>query len=125
MTTVIIYIAAAAIIIYAIYGTLQKLKGKSKNSCCGTAEVVPESPVEDTDKSHYPFKYNLTVEGMKCSNCAANVKNAINAMGDVWATVNLGKNRAEVLAKVEKSQSDFANALRDSGYKVVSCEQVE
>ena len=125
MTPVIIYIAAAAIIIYAIYGTLQKLRGKSKNSCCGTAEAVPESPVEDTDKSHYPFKYNLTVEGMKCSNCAANVKNAINAMGDVWATVNLGKNRAEVLAKAEKSQSDFANALRDSGYKVVSCEQVE
>jgi len=125
MTTVIIYIAAAAIIIYAIYGTLQKLRGKSKNSCCGTTEVVPKSPVEDTDKSHYPFKYNLTVEGMKCSNCAANVKNAINAMGDVWATVNLGKNRAEVLAKAEKSQSDFANAIRDSGYKVVSCEQVE
>lgn len=125
MTTVIIYIAAVAIIIYAIYGTLQKLRGKSKNSCCGTAEAVPESPVEDTDKSHYPFKYNVTVEGMKCSNCAANVKNAINAMGDVWATVNLGKNRAEVLAKAEKSRSDFADALSGTSYKVVSCEQVE
>ena len=124
MATVIIYIAAAAVFIYAIYGTVQTIRGKSKNICCGSAETVSERPVEDTDESHYPFKYNVTIEGMMCSNCAKNVKNAINAMGDVWASVNLGKNRAEVLAKAEKSQSDFANALSGSSYKVVSCERI-
>ena len=125
MGAIIIYIAAAALIAYAVYATVQKFRGKSKNSCCGTAEAVLAKPVDDTDVSHYPFKYNVAVDGMMCSNCAANVANAINAMGDVWATVNLGKHRAEVLSKTEKTESDFASALKGTSYKATACERIE
>ena len=40
------------------------------------------------------------------------------ASGDVWAHVNLGRKRAEVLSKKEKTEEDFANALKGTGYKV-------
>ena len=114
----IIYICFALLIAYAVYGTVQKVRGKSKSSCCGTAESVIPKKVADTDESHYPHSYMLQIDGMKCSNCAANVENALNAMGDVWARVELGKHRAKVLAKNEKTESDFSKALGSTSYTV-------
>jgi copper chaperone CopZ len=59
---------------------------------------------------------------MKCSNCAANVENAINASGDTWAHVELGRHRAEVLSKKEKTEEDLVRALKDTGFKVTGFE---
>ena len=124
MATAII-IVGALLIAYAVYATVQKARGKAKSSCCGGAESVLAKPVEDTDVSHYPFKYHVSVDGMKCSNCAANVENAINKSGDTWAHVNLGRKRAEVLSKTEKTEEDFVKALRGTGYRVAGFEQIE
>ena len=118
MTATVIIIVGILLIAYAVYGTVQKARGKAKSSCCGSAEAVLPKRVEDTDESHYPFRYYVSIDGMKCSNCAANVENAINASGDVWAHVNLGRKRAEVLSKKEKTEEDFAEALKGTGYKV-------
>lgn len=123
MSTVII-IAGALLIAYALYATVQKARGKAKSSCCGSAETVQAKKVEDTDESHYPYKYHVAIEGMMCSNCAARVENRINAAGDTWAHVNLGRKRAEVLSKAEKTQADFAGLLEGTDYKVTGCEQV-
>ena len=124
MTATIIIIAGMLLIAYAVYGTVQKARGKAKSSCCGSAESVLPKRVEDTDESHYPFRYYVLIEGMKCSNCAALVENAINASGDTWAHVNLGRHRAEVLSKKEKTEGDFVRALKDTGYKVTGFEPV-
>ena len=121
MSTAII-ICAAALIIYAIYGTVQTFRGKAKSSCCGTTESVIPRKVADTDKSHYPYGYVVGIEGMKCSNCAANVENALNDMGDVWAVVDLGRHQARVLAKSEKTEQGFKSALRKTPYTVTSVE---
>ena len=121
MAAKLIIIIGVLLIVYAVYGTVQKARGKAKSSCCGSAESVLPRPVADTDESHYPFKYYVSIDGMKCSNCAANVENAINASGDTWTHVNLGRNRAEVLSKTEKTEADFAKALQGSGYKVTDC----
>lgn len=121
----LIIIIGILLIAYAVYSTVQKARGKAKSSCCGSAESVLPRKVEDTDESHYPFKYHISIDGMKCSNCAASVENAINASGDTWAHVNLGRNRAEVLSKTEKTEEDFAKALKGTSYKVTACEQIE
>ena len=125
MAAKLIIIVGVLLIAYAVYGTVQKVRGKSKSSCCGSAESVIPKPVEDTDESHYPYKYYVSVDGMMCSNCAANVENAINRSGDVWAHVNLGRKRAEVLSKTEKTESDFAKALKGTDYKVTGLERIE
>lgn len=121
----IIVICGVILIIYAIYGTIQRLRGKSKSSCCGTSDSVVVNKVADTDKSHYPYKYVLSIDGMMCSNCAANVQNALNAMSDVWATVELGRHRAKVLAKNEKTESDFSDALRKTSYTIADFRQID
>ncbi|MBR2779756.1 MAG: heavy-metal-associated domain-containing protein [Firmicutes bacterium] len=124
MSTLIIIIGVL-LIAYAVYATVQKARGKSKAaSCCGSKETVLAKPVADTDESHYPYKYNVSIEGMQCSNCAANVENAINASGDTWAHVNLGRRRAEVLSKSEKTEASFADLLKGTDYKVTDCTQI-
>ncbi len=125
MTATVIIIIGVLLIAYAVYGTVQKVRGKARSSCCGSAETVLPKRVEDTDESHYPFKYLVSVDGMKCSNCAVNVENAINASGDTWAHVNLGRGRADVLSKNEKTEDDFVRALKGTGYKVSGFEPVK
>ena len=124
MSTVII-IAGLLLIAYAVYGTVKKAKGQSKASCCGGKETVVAKPVDDTDESHYPYRYNVAIDGMMCSNCAAHVQNALNKVDGVWARVNLGRHRAEVLAKGEMNISDFVAALKETDYKVTGMEQVD
>lgn len=120
----VIIIAGFLLIAYAVYATVQKARGKAKSSCCGTAETVLPKAVDDMDESHYPFRYNVSIDGMMCSNCASRVQNAINEEGDVWAQVNLGRHRAEVLAKSEKTERDFVRLLGGTDYKVTGFEQV-
>ena len=117
-TTIIIYIIAAVLIIYGVYYTVQKFRGKAKSSCCGTPEVKAVRKVDDTDESHYPFRYMLTVDGMKCSGCASNVENSLDNMDGVWAKVSLGRREARVLAKKEYTKEDFDEALAKTSYKI-------
>ena len=117
-TTIIIYIIAAVLIIYGVYYTVQKFRGKAKSSCCGTPEVKAVRKVDDTDESHYPFRYMLTVDGMKCSGCASNVENSLDNMDGVWAKVSLGCREARVLAKKEYTKEDFDEALSKTSYKI-------
>ena len=124
MEAKMIILVGVLLIAYAIYGTVQKARGKSKSSCCGSAESVLPRRVADTDRSHYPYRYYVSIDGMKCSNCAASVENAINASGEMWACVNLNRKRAEVLSKTEKTETDLAKALKGSAYKVTGFEQV-
>ena len=123
-TTLIIYIAAAALILFGVYRTVQKFRGKAKSSCCGTPEVKSVRKVDDTDESHYPYTYILTVDGMKCSGCASNVENSLDNMDGVWARVNLGKKEAKVLAKSEYSEEDFKKALAKTSYTIADCKAV-
>ena len=116
--TAIIVICAIVLVAFAVYSTVKKMRGKSKSSCFGTPEVKAVKKVEDTDESHYPYRYEVGIEGMHCSNCARTVENALNSMDGIWAGVELGRSRANVRAKQEMTQSDFVEALRDTSYKL-------
>ena len=117
----VIIAVGALLIVYAIWQTVQKFRGKAKSSCCGSAEAVTVKKVEDTDISHYPYRYKLQVEGMTCSHCAANVENALNGMPGVWSIVNLGKNEADVRTKQPTEASAFAKALEAASYSLGGC----
>ena len=121
----LIIICAAALVIFAVYRTVQKARGKAKSSCCGTPEVITKKKVEDTDESHYPYRYKLAIEGMRCSNCAATVENTLDEIDGIWARVNLGKKEADVLSKQEMQQADFARVMGATSYKLVGFEAVQ
>ena len=124
MATLII-ICAAALVVFAVYRTVQKARGKAKSSCCGTPEVITKKKVEDTDESHYPYRYKLAIEGMRCSNCAATVENTLDEIDGIWARVNLGRKEADVLSKQEMQQADFARVMGATSYKLVGFEAVQ
>ena len=123
MISTIIILCAAALILFALYRTIQKFRGRARSSCCGTAEVVTAKKGEDMDASHYPYRYKLGIEGMHCSNCAKSVENVLNSMDGVWARVNLGRGQAEVLSKAVRDEEAFLKEMRKTSYRVVSFEQ--
>jgi len=117
----IIIAAGLLLIVYALWQTVQRFRGRAKNSCCGTAEAVSVKKVDDTDPSHYPYRYTLQIDHMKCSNCARNVENLLNSMPGVWGRVDLGKKEADVRTKQSVSEAEFKTAFKDSAYTLKSC----
>ena len=116
----LIIAAGVLLVVYAIWQTVQRFRGKAKSSCCGGAEAPARKAVEDTDESHYPYRCRLAVGGMRCSHCAVNVENALNALPGVWAKVQLQKNEADVRTKQPVAEETFAEALQKAGYTLDS-----
>ena len=114
----LIILCGILIIAFALWQTIQRFRGKEKNSCCCGAEAVTVKKVEDTDRSHYPYHYRLQIDGMMCSNCAKNVENTLNSMEGVWGRVNLGKKEADVLTKTQVSEDAFRAALSKTSYSL-------
>ena len=112
----LIIVLAALLILWALWQTIRRFQGKTKSSCCGSREAVSVRKADDTDASHYPYRYRLTVVGMMCSHCAVRVENALNAMPGVWGRVDLGKKQADVLTKAPVEEARFAAVLRDASY---------
>ena len=123
-SSIIIIVCAAVLVCFAIWQTIQRFRGKAKNTCCGSGDRAELKRVADTDESHYPYRYRLSVSGMSCSNCAINVENRINEIEGTWTRVNLGKNEALVLSKEAKGKEDFEKALAGSGYSVTGHEVI-
>lgn len=65
MSTIII---CAILVVICFFGIRSSMKRVS-NGCCGTGDDVKKVKAEDTDASHYPYHFEVEVEGMTCSQC--------------------------------------------------------
>lgn len=65
MSTIII---CAILVVICFFGIRSSLKRVS-NGCCGTGDDMKKVKAEDTDVSHYPYHFEVEVEGMTCSQC--------------------------------------------------------
>ena len=119
MRTIIVILILSLIIITLILSIRKRIKNGS--SCCGTHEAPPEKiKVKDKNKTHYPYKYSLTVDGMYCSNCALRVENTLNSIEGVWATVNLQNKSVIVLSKKSLDENFFSRKVAEAGYTVTA-----
>ena len=67
------------------------------------------------------MKKVLTVNGMMCAHCKANVEKALNSLeGVASAEVNLEEKTATVELTSELSNETLSQAVTDAGYEVVS-----
>ena len=114
MTDAIIIILLLFVIILAVKSTAKRATG----SCCGTGDGEKKIKIADKDKSHYPYKLNMEIEGMRCGNCATRVHNALNSLDGVMAKVNLEKHQAEIWTKEEPNEETLENAVSLIGYRV-------
>jgi len=119
MGTAIIIVILLVIILTSVKSTINRILHGS--ACCGERDA-PEKKVKvkDKNKSHYPFKYVLSVDGMHCSNCTRHVENALNSIDGLWATANLEKKAVTVLSKMKVDSSDLESEVRKAGYTVLA-----
>ncbi|MCD8385031.1 MAG: cation transporter [Clostridiales bacterium] len=124
MGTVLIVVILVAACAYGVYSYVKKLR--KGGGCCGEhEETVKKVRVTDRDKSHYPYRAVVRIEGMTCGNCASRVQNALNAMEGTWAEVDLGDRQAVLRLKQLPDEAAIRKAVNALGYTVLSVRSVE
>ena len=124
MSTLIICLILLVIIALAVKSIIHRIKHGS--ACCGERDAAPKKIIiNDKNKSHYPFEYIIKIDGMHCSNCVRFVENALNSEKGLWATVNLEKKEARILAKTQMKQKFLDKIVLDAGYTSLSFETVK
>lgn len=116
-TSGIIIIAVVAVIfIFALKSTFDRLRGKK--TCCGSGgNTIVEQKKLTGEKLG---EKRVSISGMHCEHCVANVTHAINRIDGATATVNLKKNEAVVSFDKEISDEDIIAAVEREGYEVLS-----
>ena len=116
MSTIII---CAILVVICFFGIRSSMKRVS-NGCCGTGDDVKKVKAEDTDVSHYPYHFEVEVEGMTCSQCKKRVENAFNEKKGFYAKVNLKQKKAEVYTAIRSPYSgEIRDMVRRSGYMIL------
>ena len=124
MSTLIICLILLVIIALAVKSIIHRIKHGS--ACCGERDAAPKKIIiNDKNKSHYPFEYIIKIDGMHCSNCVRFVENALNSEKGLWATVNLEKKEARILAKTQMKQKFLDKIVLNAGYTPLSFETVK
>lgn len=123
MGTVVVLLILAAIIAFAVFGTIKRIRHGS--SCCGERDPAPKKiKVSDKDKSHYPYAYELGIDGMHCSNCARRVENGFNKIPGIWAKTDVSKKQVILMTKEQVEQNECFKIVSDSGYTLISFKKV-
>lgn len=124
MSTVIICLILLVIVGFAVKSIVHRIRHGS--ACCGERDAAAKKiKVADKNKSHYPFEYLMTIDGMHCSNCVRFVENAFNSQEGLWASVNLEKKEARILSKSQMEQKSLEKIVLDAGYTPLSFEEVQ
>ena len=115
MANVIIVLILVAAVGYGIYSFIHHLR--HGGGCCGEHDA-PAKKVRaaDTNKSHYPHRLVMGVDGMTCQNCQRHVENALNVLPGTWAAADLAARSVTVLTKDEADEDAIRQAIRDAGY---------
>lgn len=114
---IIIILLLAILTLWAICRVI--VKAKKGGGCCGEhEEAVRRTGVKDRNKKHYPYRLTLLIGGMTCENCARRVENALNALPDTWANVDIGNKKATVFLKQKPDESQLRGAVASAGYVI-------
>ena len=80
MANAIIIVVLVLICVFALRSYCRKLK---QGCCGGGGDQVRKTGPEDRDLSHYPYTYQIGIDGMTCRNCEARMENALNRQDGV------------------------------------------
>lgn len=114
MSTIIVCVVLALIIIFAIINSAKHFRGEG--GCCGGGSS--EIKVKKKKLSDVKATLIISVDGMTCKNCSARIQNKLNEMDNVSADVNLRTNQATVEIEDGVSEEDIKAAIERLGYTV-------
>ena len=84
MSTVIICILLALIIIFAVVNSAKHFRGEG--GCCGGGSDIK---VKKKKLANVKETLVISIDGMTCKNCSMRIQNKLNEMDNVSADVNL------------------------------------
>lgn len=119
-------IAVVLIVVFAIFVIKSYVK-KLSEGCCGSSggDKVKKIKVKDKDKSHYPYKAILTVDGMVCQGCESKIENTLNNLEGVWAKANTSTKEVTVLMKNKIDEKTLKKTVNTIGaYTVMKYREV-
>lgn len=119
-------IAVVLIVVFAIFVIKSYVK-KLSEGCCGSSggDKVKKIKVKDKDKSHYPYKAILTVDGMVCQGCESRIENTLNNLEGVWAKANASTKEVTVLMKNKIDEKTLKKTVNTIGaYTVMTYREV-
>jgi len=118
MGDIVIYIILLIVVSFAVYGTVRRIRHGS--SCCGEHDPAPKKiNAADRNRNHYPYVYELSVDGMHCANCARRVENAFNAHDGMWAKADIGSKTVELLSKNAADETWCRDIISKAGYTLL------
>ena len=118
MGNIIVCIILILVIAGAVYGTVKRARHGS--ACCGEHDPAPKKvKVSDKNKNHYPFTYELSVDGMHCANCARRIENSFNSHESMWAKADIGRKSVELKSKKQVDENACRDIVSSAGYTLL------
>lgn len=121
MANAIIIAVLILICVFAVKSYCKKLK---QGCCGGGGDQVQKTGPADRDLSHYPYTYQIEIDGMTCKNCEARMENALNRQEGYYAEVSLKKKGGILHAKEPVSRDDIRVLVAKTGYTLAGMAEV-
>lgn len=116
-------LSSFCVVTNALRLNLVKLKNLSENTGKESDKDEGDNNNNDQIKEDYVMEKTMTIEGMMCGHCEANVKKALEAIDGVTeAVVSHEKGTAVVKLSSEVDNEVLKKAVEDKDYAVVSVE---
>lgn len=124
MGDIVIILILIVVIGGAVWGTVRRIRHGS--SCCGEHDPAPKKVrVSDHNEDNYPYEYELSVDGMHCSNCTRRVENAFNSQEGYWARADLSTRTVKLLSKSEVREDLCSWIVSDAGYTLLNMKTIK
>lgn len=114
MGTYIILAVMVLIILYSVISSVKHFKGEG--GCCGGGDS--EREIRPARLDHVIKIRTMSIQGMKCKNCAIRIQNALNSNDHISARVNYKKQTAVIRMDEEVDDSILRNIVQKLGYRV-------
>lgn len=116
MVDFVIILIVVVLLGFALKGSIKHFKGESP--CCGGSSSLIDDHEEKTLDQPVIGTRTLKISGMHCENCARNVRNALDGIDGVVATVDLKSGLAKISYTHEISESELKKAVNIAGYEL-------
>lgn len=121
MATAVICLILLVICILGVKSYLKRLSG----GCCGgsVASVKAIAP-RDSNLEHFPYSYEMKIEGMQCRQCSTKIENAFHEREGFCAKVNIRKKSAVIHSKEEAETDMLKHIVVRAGYQVTEIKRL-
>lgn len=112
----IIIAILVVVMFFALRSSMKHFRGEG--GCCGGGS--PVKPEKKKLKGDIVCRMSVTIEGMRCENCANRVMGRVNELDGVACKVDLKKKKALITALRQVDEKEIREKITGLGYAVTN-----